>query len=194
MMKLFCISLLTILSGICFPKQNGSTIDGLLKAPFDLQQFKKKKGQSNSGRRKPEPYYFKPTAKGMYFGFFLFRINSDNPDYAWMTEQGISIITYKPYGKYQNDYLDPTETLIEIQTRCNDDYLPELAFIGMDSLKIKHKLGDPFLRKNNCFIYSKGTSSLVLKFANKSVMWVKYTHLNSSLTAENISEGLTAGD
>ena len=93
-------------------------------------------------------------------------------------------------GKYKDNYFDPTETLIEVTAHFNDKDLPELAFVGLDTIKIKKKLGDNFLRKGNCFIYTKDKRALTLKITGNRVEWLKWTRLNISLTVDNISNGL----
>jgi hypothetical protein len=174
------------------------TIDELLKNPFDLQKFKKVKGQSNSGGATKEPYYFKPDCKGMYYGFFLFRPMTgyigEIPNNDIRSENGLYILTYKPFGKYQYEYFDPTETLIEVIAHFNDNDLPELAFVGLDTVKIKKKLGNDFLRKDNCFIYTKDKNTLTLKLLGKTIVWLKYTRLNFTLTKDNIPAKLLEGN
>lgn len=170
------------------------TVDDLLKKPFDLQKFKEAKGQSNSGGATKRSYYFKPDTAGMYYSFFLFPCLcgyiGETPNKNVHMEDGLQIVTYKPNGKYKADYLDPTETLIEVIARFNDNDLPELAFVGLDTVKIKQRLGDNFIRKDNCFIYTKDKSALTLKIKGKTVEWLKYTRLNISLTKDNVPSEL----
>lgn len=185
---------LTVAPALTSFQTDSKTIDDLLKKPFDLQKFKKARGQSNSGGAAKKPYYFKPDTAGMYYGFFLFNCLcgyiGETPSKDIHLENGLKIITYKPLGKYKYDYFDPTETLIEVVAHFNDNDLPELAFVGLDTVKIKKKLGDNFLRKDNCFIYTKDKMALTLKISGKRVEWLKYTRLNISLTAYNIPSGL----
>ena len=175
--------------------QTNKTTDDLLTNPFDLQKLKKAKGQSNSGGWTKKPYYFKPDTVGMYYCFTLWQSYNgyygENKNDKVHLEDGLVIITYKPLGKYKDNYFDPTETLIEVILRYNDYDLPELAFVGLDTVKIKNKLGDNFLRKDNCFIYSKGKKVLTVKIKGRIVEWLKWTRLNLSLTADNIPNGLT---
>ena len=177
-----------------FSLPTDKTVDDLLKKPFDLQKFKKVKGGSNSGGATKKSYYFKPDTVGMYCSFFLFPCDcgyiGETPNKDTHIEGGLQIITYKPAGKYKDDYLDPTETLIEVIAKFNDNDLPELAFVGLDTVKIKSKLGDNFFRKDNCFIYSKNKRALTLKIKGKSVEWLKFTRLNISLKADNIPSRL----
>jgi hypothetical protein len=169
---------------------NNKRRDELLDNPFDLQKFKKIKGQSNSGGAPKNTYYFKPVTKGFYYRFMMFKpmagyigeIPSNDIHY----EGGLTVITYKPFGKYRSSYFDPTETLIEVVAIMNDQDLPELAFVGLDTVDIKKKLGDDFIRKENCFIYYKDKNVLVLKIKGKKVEWLKYTRLNYIINKDNI--------
>ncbi len=101
--------------------QEKISTDALLQNPFDLQQFKKAKGPSNSGGADVQPYYYKPDEKGVFFRFFLFRspqtfMYSGNGDKKFPVRSGtgFQIVTYKFLGKYRDAFLDPTETLIEV--------------------------------------------------------------------------------
>ena len=193
-MKLFFILISTVFSTVYFSPQTNKTVDDLLTKPFDLQKFKKIKGESNSGGATKKSYYFKPDTVGMYYGFMLFKplygYIGETPSKDIFLENGLEIITYKPFGKYKDKYIDPTETLIEVIARFNDNDLPELAFVGLDTVKIKKKLGDNFLRKDSCFIYTKDKNALTLKVKGRTVEWLKYTRLNISLTTNNIPSGL----
>jgi hypothetical protein len=189
-MKFICIYILIFFLSGYFFLQTTKTVDDLLAHPLDVQKFKKIKGQSNCSRSKEENYYYKPPEKGMFMRFFLFRPVSgyigEVPNNDVQIENGLSIITYKPYGKYEWKYFDPNETLIEVIAHYNDNDLPDLAFIGVDTIKIKKKLGDNFFRKDNCFIYTKDKNALILKISGQRVEWLKYTRLNTALTMNTI--------
>jgi hypothetical protein len=183
------LSLLTI-SILCCGLQVNSPIQDLLNKPFDLQKFKKKKGQSNSGGAPKKTYYYKPNENGFMMRFMLFPpyggyIGKDT-SYLIKYPEAITIITFKPNGKHQDMFIDPNETLIEIILRLNDKDLPELAFVGMDTTSIKEKLGADFFRKDNCFIYANKKAALTLKISGKNVQWIKYTRLNFEMNASNI--------
>lgn len=181
--------------------QEKPSTDALLKNPFDLQKFKKAKGPSNSGGANAQPYYYQPDVKGVYFRFFLFigkmgyvYTGSEDKKHTVQAGTGLQIITYKPLGKYRDDYFDPTETLIEVVASYNDPDLPELAFVGLDTVIIKKKLGDNFVREDNCFIYAKDNNTMVLKISDGVVKCLKYTRLNRKVTKATIPEGLTVMD
>jgi hypothetical protein len=191
------VLILTVVITTSFSYQTDKTVDNLLSTPFDLQNFKKVKGQSNSGGASKKLYYFKPETKGIYYRFFLFRpltgykyIANGKRTIEVRMENGLQIITFKPFGKYQYDYYDPTETLIEVTARYNDKDLPELAFIGLDTVSIKSKLGDKILRKGSCFIYYHNKNVLTLRINNGTVDWLKYTRLNFKINKSNIPNGL----
>src|ERR1019366_1585935 len=123
-----------------------SSTDSFLIKPFDLYKFKKKEGESHSGGSEKMPYYFKPAYQGMYYAFFMFSdmkgYLGTRKDFAIRSENGLTITTYKPLGKYQDQYLDPTEKLIEVKAMLNNFNLPELAFVGLDTLAVKQRLAE----------------------------------------------------
>ena len=176
--------------------QQNATVEELLKSPFDLQKFKKIKKGANSGGADKSSYYFKPSGKGIYYHFFLFPPLSgyigETPNDNIHLEDGLSIITFKPLGQYQYSYFDPTETLIAVYAKYNDRDLPELAFIGLDSTIIKENLGNDFIRKDHCFIYTKDKNVLVLNIKDSKVECLKYIRLNIDLTKDNIPTSLTS--
>ena len=195
------VLILTVVITTSFSYQTEKTVDNLLTTPFDLQNFKKVKGQSNSGGASKKLYYFKPDTKGMYYRFFLFQpltgykyVAGGKRTIEVRLQNGLQIITFKPFGKYQYDYSDPTETLIEVIAHYNDKNLQELAFIGLDTLSIKSKLGNKFLRKGGCFIFHYDKNVLTLKIKNGTVDWLKYTRLNFKLNKNNIPNGLLVDD
>lgn len=182
-----------LLISICFSFfafQENNVINNLLNNPFDLQKFKKKKGQSNSGGVNKKTYYYKPNEKGFMMRFMLFPpyggYMGKDTSFLIKYPEAITIITFKPNGKHQDMFIDPNETLIEITLRLNDKDLPELAFVGMDTTSIKEKLGSDFFRKDNCFIYANKEAALTLKISGKNVQWIKYTRLNFEMNASNI--------
>lgn len=180
-----------------FFSNTNQSLNTFLKAPFDLQKFKQKTGQSHSGGAYNKNYYLKPKVKGMYYSFFLFEpligyvySYDGNKQIKVRQENGLEIVTYKPYGEYFESYFDPTETLIEVTARYNDYDLPELAFIGLDSIAIKEKLGANFIRKGDCMLYYKDNCVLTLHIERKEVNWLKYTRLNFNLKPNNVPYGI----
>ena len=178
-------------------------LDGFLKKPFDLQKFKKTKGPSNSGGADVQPYYFKPDYTGVYYRFFLFRgyrgfvyarKNGEMVKHPVRSITGLQLITYKPLGKYRDEYFDPTEILIEVNANHNDYDLPELAFIGLDSMTIKQKLGASFIRKDSCFVYHNKTHALVLSIPNGFVKCLKYARLKKGIINHQLPMELTRMD
>jgi hypothetical protein len=189
---------LLLISFITMAFQQKPSTAALLDNPFDLQKFKKAKGPSNSGGADAEPYYYKPEGKGVYFRFFMFKPmrgfvyeRSEDEKKEIRTDFSPQITTYKPLGKYRDDYFDPTETLIEVIATSNDKDLPELAFVGLDTTIVKIKLGDPDIRKDSCFIYSKGRNALVLNISDGMVGWLKYARTNSTITKNTVPKTLT---
>lgn len=170
-----------------------SARDSFLLKPFDLYKFKRKVGQSNSGGSGDHTYRYKPKYRGMYYSFFMFsrlKVYYGNRKEDTLRLEGLRIITYKPYGKYKNDYLDPTEELIEVVARFNNFDLPELAFVGLRKTEIIKKLGDPSFEKNNCLVYTFRDRALILNMKNDEVRWLKYVHLKFELTSAIENEEL----
>ncbi len=169
-------------------------IDSFLLKPFDLYKFKNKVGRSNSGGTEKKSYRFKPEYEGVYYSFFMFSklkgyLGSRKED-TLQREDGLTIITFKPFGKWQNDYFDPTEELIEVEAKFNSFYLPELAFVGLNKTDIKEHLGAPSFEINNCFVYTFRDRALILKLNNGKVNWLRYIHLKSELTNDKIFDKL----
>ncbi len=160
---------------------NRDSINDFLDSPFDLYEFKKTKKMSNSGGGRNEEYYLKPNKEGMYYRYFLFsRLQGylgTNKDRIIRKEDGLEITVYKELGKYQYKYIDPTEELIEVRAKFNDFDLPELAFVGLDSVTVVNKLGKPDLMKRNCMVYQHNNKALILNFDNKRVKWLKYVNM-----------------
>jgi hypothetical protein len=179
---------------LCWSLQVNLPINDILNSPFNLQKFKKKKGQSNSGGAPKKTYYYKPNEKGFMMRFMLFPpyggYMGKDTIYFIKYPEAITLITFKPNGKHQDMFLDPNETLIEILVRLNDKDLPELSFVGLDTTVIKEKLGTDFFRKDNCFIYANKKAALTLKTNGKMIQWVKYTRLNFEMNASNIPTDL----
>lgn len=165
----------------------------LLTQPFDLHLFKNKKGQSNSGGPGETKFFFKP-GNGVYWGFFLFRpmvgYYGNDTSTKIHTETGLHIITFQPADKYQNKYLNPNETLIQVTARYNEFDLPELAFVGHNTKAIRKKLGPCSLQKKDCLIYFYGNNILTLHTTKGAVDWLKYTRLKFAVTIDNIPNEL----
>lgn len=167
---------------------NRDSINNFLDKPFDLYEFKKTKKMSNSGGGRNKEYYLKPDKEGMYYRYFLFsRLQGylgTNKERIIRREDGLEINVYKELGKYQYEYIDPTEELIEVRAKFNDFDLPELAFVGLDSITIVNKLGNPDLIKSNCLIYQHNNKALILNLSNKRVKWLKYVVLKKGIDIE----------
>jgi len=164
---------------------NRDSINNFLDKPFDLYEFKKTKKMSNSGGGRNKDYYLKPDKEGMYYQYFLFSklqgYSGTNKERIIRREDGLEINVYKELGKYQYEYIDPTEELIEVRAKFNDFDLPELAFVGIDSVAVVNKLGKPDLMKRNCMVYQHNNKALVLNLSNKRVKWLKYVVLKKEL-------------
>ena len=172
---------------------NRDSINNFLNKPFDLINFKEATKGANSTSGEQEEYYMKPNKEGMYYKYFLFSklqgYIGTNKNRIILKEDGLEIIVYKELGKYQYEFNDPTEELIEIKAKFNNFDLPELAFVGLDSVSITKKLGKPDFYKKGCMVYQHNNNVLILKLAYKRVKWLKYTRMKKGLDfhkAENI--------
>jgi hypothetical protein len=76
------------------------------------------------------------------------------------------------------------EVLIELIAKYNDFDLPELSFVGLDSISITKQLGKQTFYKNNCIVYTKNNKALILKLNNKKVEWLRYIVLAEKLEFE----------
>jgi hypothetical protein len=165
------------------------SLNRFLEKPFNLYNFKKKVGGTNSGGGRNEDYFAQPRKEGMYYRYFLFY--SGNGYLGKRTkmiikkESGFEITVYKELGKYQYKYLDPTEELLEVRARFNIKGLPELALVGLLSNTIIKKFGNPDILKNECFIYQNKNKALVLKIESGIVKWLKYVNLKEGLDLRN---------
>lgn len=165
-----------------------SDTERFLLNPFDLYRFKQKVGQSNSGSGDKKGYFFKPQKKGWYCSFFLFHnlkcYRGKNKNRTFKNNHGLKITTYKPYGKYQEEYADPTEELIEVEAKINCIELPELAFVGLDTTEVIMQLGQKSFIQENCMVYAYDDRALILGLEGTRVKWLKYVHLNIPLTKD----------
>jgi hypothetical protein len=166
------------------PKQ--FNIDSFLQKPFDLHEFKKKKGGANSGGTIAKPFYFTPNYKGFYYRFFLFGGSSkcDFGKRKTAKENGFIIITYKTFGEYCRDYLDPNEELIYLQAKCNYKELPQLAFVGFDTTYAVKKLGNYHFKRKNWQVYHFKKKALLLKVKGKIITELRYIYMNKPLQKE----------
>jgi len=133
------------------------SLNKFLIKPFALFEFKKKKGMSNSGGVEAKKYYYKPNKKGMYYQYFFFSklkgYIGRNKNNILRKKDGLIITVYKKLGKYQYEYNDPTEELIEVKAKFNDFDLPELAMVGLDSNIIIERFGHPDIFQTNNIVY-----------------------------------------
>ncbi len=156
----------------------------LLIQPFNVYEFKKKVQGSNSGGASVNPIWFKPAYKGFYYRFFMFdglkAYKGRNKHDTIKSKFDLSIFTYKPYGKYETEFIDPHEEIIEVELDRNFYDLPELAFIEFHKKEIIDFIGKPDYEKSDCFIYQFKNSLLLFQFQLDRVNWIKYIRLKSN--------------
>lgn len=171
-----------------------TAIDSFLLEPFDLYNFKKIKGSSNSGFRHGKSYQHQPSKKGIYYDFFFFSgmigyIGFEKANLV-RNEDGLTITTFKPEGPHQQLYDDPNEILIEVKARLNDPGLPELAFVGLDTTVIQNQLGPKNFEFSNCWIYTYKERALILRIEKGKVEWLRYIHMMEELTEGHLPKDI----
>ncbi|MEZ4805198.1 MAG: hypothetical protein R2852_06880 [Bacteroidia bacterium] len=178
-------------------------LDSFLLQPFDLYKFKSKKNGSLSGGANLKKYHFKPAFKGIAYRFFMFEPKTVNyivdgkemkhckVGYVGLNknrisfrEDGLIIKTYQPNDKFKNKYINPNEVLIELTAKYNDFDLPELAFVGLDSIAIVKQLGKEMFYKNSSLIYTKDNVAFILKLKQSKAEWIRYVLLADILELE----------
>lgn len=185
---------------------NRDSVNEFLSEPFDLYAFKRKKNGSLSGGVSFKDYHFKPSIRHVGYRFFMFEPRNTNyvvdgremrhskvgysgasKENLRFSEDGLVVKTVQPFDKYKDKYDNPNEILIEVVAKYNDFDLPELAFIGLDSLSIIKSLGVPDFYRMKCLIYQYKNKALILKLNYKSVIWLKYVSLKPGveLAGEN---------
>ncbi|MCC7454581.1 MAG: hypothetical protein IT222_10475 [Crocinitomix sp.] len=178
--------------------------DSFLIKPFDLFTFKSKKNTSLSGGVTFNHYHFKPDFRGTGYRFFMFQPKTTNyiddgkemkhsnagyigknKELISFKEDGLVIKTFQPNDKYQDDYLNPNEVLIELTAKFNDFDLPEMAFVGLDSTTIIKELGQQSFYKHHSLVYVKDNYALILKLKQGVVEWLRYIVLAEKLEYES---------
>jgi len=164
---------------------NRDSVNIFLERPFDYFKLKKIIGSPNSTGDKQKEYYKKPSSKGFYYQYFLFSdlrgYLGNNKARFFRKEDGIGITVYKKLGEYQYKFIDPTEELIELRMKYNILKLPELAFVGLDSLSILKRFGEPDLYRLNSMVYQHKNKALILNLKKNRVRWLKYVNLKEGL-------------
>jgi len=189
--------------------KNSFNIDSFLQQPFDLYRFKSTKTASLSGSVRMKKYHYVPDKDWVVYRFFLFDpkkpnqivngkpkrnsqlgyIGSDKKNHHIMMN-GLVITTFQPKDEFQHEYRNPNEMLIELIAKYNDFDLPELAFVGVDSISVVNQLGKESFYKNNCLVYTYKNIALIFKIKKNKVKWLRYIKLNIDLNKETKIEGL----
>lgn len=169
--------------------------DSFLLNPFDLYAFKSTKNGSNSGGAAFKSYHHKPPFPGIGYRFFMFQpktpnmqdgsnirhvaagYSGTNKKNISMNHDGLLIRTFQPNDSFKHKYHNPNEVLIELTAMHNDFDLPEMAFVGLDSLSIIKQLGKETFYKNQCLIYTVENIAFILKLKNTKVDWIRYIRL-----------------
>jgi len=103
-------------------------------------------------------------------------------------DNGIDIIGYRP-KEYGYSWNCPDEILIQLIENCNDFDLPEVAFVGLDTIDVVKKLGKGYFVKDSCMVYNNNNAALILKVNDeKKVEWLKYILLKELPVKSNLPE------
>lgn len=169
-----------------------SKADSLLIDPFDFIEFKKKKRGANSGGGgQKEGFYYRPEVEGMFYSYFLFGggrregyLGKDKNNKVRLFNS-TEMRVYKPKDDDWNMYNDPNEILIEFEATCNDEDLPELAFVGWTKSQIIEELGPSDFMKHQTLVYTHQQRALLLHINGNTVDWLKYIRLNIDLDSNS---------
>lgn len=163
-------------------KKNSEELINLLLNPLNLQVFKKLKIQkSNSGGGRSDKYLFKPNYNGFYYSYFFF------PGFC---EHGPRITTYKR-GKEIGDYMEVSETFIQLVSDTKDKDLGNANILSLTQKQILDKFGENYIKKDNILIYQHNKTLLIISFGDNR--WFKIVRLKqnySSFTKIEMEKGL----
>ena len=165
-----------------------SYLESFLENPIDLQQFKKDYGPSNSGGMNGGLLY-KPDSAGMYLRFMLFNGNSDRNRKLRISEgqkfKQLQFYVYR-YGKTVGDFFDTNEILVGFKCKLEDESLGKANLVGKTEKEIIDLFGNGYSSYKNYRIYENNNRVLSLYITESKVLWVKYYHLASPFSKDNI--------
>ncbi|MEX1191476.1 MAG: hypothetical protein WEA99_05840 [Brumimicrobium sp.] len=155
---------------------NEDTLEKFLTNPLDFQEFKKIKGQSNSGGFDYQEYLFKPDYQGFYLRFFIF------PKFG---EHGPRIVSYRK-GKNFGDFFEDRDTIIQLFSDRPDKDLKNANLVHKHIDELKRVFGDDFLTDEDFIYYRCNKIKTLLTIYTRSsqrVLWFKVTRLNKSINS-----------
>jgi hypothetical protein len=165
---------------VVMPARPKDNLAAFLASPLDLAAFKKKKGSSNNGAVKKNPYFYKPQKTGFFYQYMLF------PSPRQYNEgerfNGFSIVVYK-FGKKVGDYSETNETLVGIWCRLKDPDLGAADLVGSPVSKIKERFGEPFAVVGDVLVYQHQGKALSIHAKDAVVDWFKYVRLNREMAS-----------
>lgn len=145
-------------------------ISYLLENPLDLNAYKKKKGEANSGGGKSDILY-KPNYKGLYLSYFLF------PN---LYEASPHLTVYRK-GTVIGGFYEDRDELVQIFAEFSDPDLGNLNLIGKNIIEIECLLGKPNFAFENYIFYSRDNQLLMLFMKNNRVNWFKWSKLKNGI-------------
>jgi len=169
------------------PAGQGEVLTAFLATPIDLVTFKEKKGPSNSGSFKENPWIYRPEEPGFFYQYKLFGTPARFSDGERL--RGFSVVVYK-FGKKIGDYYDSNETLIAIWSRLRDPDLGQADLVGKSVPEIKERFGEPFAAVGDVLIYHHHGRALSVHTKDGTVDWFKYVRLSRGLEAPGAVPGM----
>lgn len=161
----------------------------LIESPKDILLYKQRKQGANNGSARAYPHYYKPDSIGFYYKFLLFHPMPTNIHGAdWF--DGLRVVVYR-YGKTIGHYTKDDDVFISLKAKIREPELREFNLVGNSKANIEAFLGENYLIKSDCIVYSSSNKTLVIKLEHGIVSWFKYTILNFEITnIEEIPEDL----
>jgi len=162
------------------PTKQSEALTAFLTAPIDFITFKGKKGPSNSGSFKANPWIYRPKEPGFFYQYKLFGTPTQYSEGERF--RGFSVVVYK-FGKEIGDYYDSNETLVAIWCRLRDSDLGQADLVGRFVPEIKARFGEPFAVVGGILIYHRHGRALSVHTKDGTVDWFKYVRLSRDIDA-----------
>lgn len=157
--------------------KNTDSLSKFLIEPIDLQDFKIRKGEANSGGFQFKENLFRPNYQGFYIRFYIF------PKFG---ENGPRIVTYRK-GEEFGYFHEKRDTLIQLFSDRPDKDLKNADLVLKNLDEIKNTFGNKYLMDGEYVFYIDNNIKTVLTIcaSNKKVKWFKVTRLNKVINSIN---------
>jgi hypothetical protein len=164
-----------IFAGVALKGQRKENRDDIISKPFDLIKFKKARCTDRIGlkNKTSKHYYPKENKPGRYCDLSYRMPGFENERYKGRGKTGLIIESFKPDGKYQDQYNDPYEVLIFAHCCYNDSLIPNLKVIGKSLKELTCILGTDFIKNGNFIVYQSGDNALLFEIRNEKIhSWI----------------------